>query len=289
MHKINTLVYCFLTITMLLSACSSPASMDLHSDNAMETEQVIPKSQAPLPPSNPDKLIWPEDLEYLGAFRLPDGPPEIGWEWSGSAMTYYPQGDSEGPNDEFPGSIFGTGHEWNQYVSEISIPAPLISASKDPNELPTATTLQPFMDIRAGLYDYMEIPRVGLAYIPPRDSKSSGKLCFAWAQHMGEGETNPSHGWSELDLSNPQSQGLWQIGEYWNFVTGDYMFTIPNEWADAYTGGMSLVTGRFRDGGQGTLGPSLLAISPWSEGDPPAPGTTSQPFRCSYMTAFTKE
>ncbi len=221
----------------------------------------------------PGELIQPADLVYVGAFRLPDGPPEIGWEWSGAAMTYYPAGDPGGTNDGFPGSIFGTGHDWNQYVSEISIPVPVISPGKNLDELNTATTLQDFHDIRAGLFPTFEIPRVGLEYLPPQGEQTTGKLYFAWAQHMGEGETNPSHGWSELDLADSQTAGAWRIGDYVNFVTGDYIFAIPQGWADAYTPGMYLATGRFRDGGQGAQGPSLLAYGPWNEGNPPTPNS----------------
>jgi len=91
---------------------------------------------------------------------------------------------------------------------------------------------------------------------------------------LDEGADTPSHGWAELDLANPQPAGPWRIGEYWNYVTTDYIFAIPQEWADDYTPGMRLATGRYRDGGQGSLGPSLFAYGPWNEGNPPAPGTT---------------
>ncbi len=219
-------------------------------------------------------LIQPSDLVYLGAFRLPDGPPEIGWEWSGSAMAYYPDGDPRGPADGFPGSIFGTGHDWNQYVSEISIPIPVYSQAKNLAQLNTASALQDFRDIRGNLFPPLEILRGGLEYLPPQGSQSTAKLYFAWAQHMGEGDTNPSHGWCELRLSNPGTAGLWRIGEYWNYVTGDYLFAIPQDWANAYVGGKCLATGRFRDGGQGGQGPSIFAIAPWQHGNPPAPGTT---------------
>ena len=61
------------------------------------------------------QLIQPNDLVYMGAFRLPDWPDgEIGWAWSGAAMAYYPDGDPNGPADGYPGSIFGTGHDWNR-------------------------------------------------------------------------------------------------------------------------------------------------------------------------------
>jgi len=221
-------------------------------------------------------LVQPTDLDYVGAFRLPgDAPDEIGWLWSGEALTYYPDGDPTGPDDGFPGSLFGTGHNWNQYVSEVSIPVPVISPGKNLDELNTATTLQPFQDIRGDLFDWpLEQPRAGLEYLPPQGDQDSGKLYFCWAPHLDEGASNPSHGWAGLDLANPQPAGLWRIGEYWNYVTTDYIFAIPQAWADTYTPGMGLATGRYRDGGQGSMGPSLLATGPWNEGNPPQPNGT---------------
>lgn len=238
---------------------------------------VVLRNYAPSTPTD-GTLIQPTDLVYLGAFRLPDvpGPDEYSWKWSNwaSAMAYYPDGDPAGPDDGYPGSIFGVGHDQTQYVSEINIPIPIISPGKNVNDLNTAETLQGFRDIRGGLFDYMEMPRVGLAYLLPQGEQTSGKLYFAWAPHLDEGATNPSHGWCELNLSNPQTAGAWRIGDYWNYITGDYLFPIPQEWADTYTRGMYLATGRFRDGGQGAEGPSLFAIGPWNEGNPPASGAT---------------
>jgi hypothetical protein len=103
--------------------------------------------------------------------------------------------------------------------------------------------------------------------------QATDKLYFCWGQHMQEGETAPTHGWCELDLSNSQSTGAWRIGDYWNYVTNDYLFEIPQSWADAHTPGMRLATGRFRDGGQGSMGPTLLAIGPWNQGNPPSSGS----------------
>ncbi|MFO7888800.1 MAG: hypothetical protein R6V04_00515, partial [bacterium] len=223
--------------------------------------------------------VQPDDLEYLGTFRLPDSPgtpDNVGWEWSNwsSALTYYPNGDPEGPKDGFPGSLFGVGHDHTQYVSEISIPVPVISPEKDVSELNTARTLQKFQDIKAGLFGPMELPRVGLEYLPPQGSLTTGKLYFAWAPHLNEGATDPSHGWCELVLENPQSAGTWRIDEYLNYVTGDYIFSIPPAWADINCPDMYLATGRFRDGGQGAMGPSIIAYGPWSQGDPPDAGST---------------
>jgi hypothetical protein len=243
------------------------------------------------PPSNgtTTDLIQPSDLTYQGAFRLPADPTGEGWEWSNwaSALTYYPDGDPSGPSDGYPGSLYGTGHDWYQYVAEVSIPVPVMSAGKDVNDLNTATMLQDFADIQGGLFGTMEMPRVGLAYLPPQGSQSSGKLYFAWAPHLDEGATNPSHGWSELNLSNPQSAGAWRIGEHWNYRTGDYLFDIPPTWADSHVSGRYLITGRFRDGGQDAQGPSLFAIAPWAEGNPPASGATLPATTLLLYTAVT--
>ena len=222
------------------------------------------------------QLIQPSDLMYQGAFRLPGGSGGTDWTWSGSAMTCYPGGDPGGGSDGYPGSIFATSHDYQQYASEIGIPAPVISLSKNVGELNTATTLQTFHDIRGGLFPFgsYELPRCGLEYLPARGSQTTDKLHFCWGQHNQEGETGESHGWCELNLSDPQSAGAWRIGGYWNYVTNDYIFTIPQSWADANTPGMNLATGRYRDGGQGAQGPSLLAYGPWNEGNPPPDGAT---------------
>lgn len=208
--------------------------------------------------------IQPGDLEYQGAFRLPDDP---GWEYSGYAMTYYPEGDPRGPDGGFPGSLFILGHDHHQRVSEINIPVPVLSPKKELKELTTARTLQGFKDITGGIFGYLEIPRAGLAYLSPKGAQATGKLHFCWGQHFQENA--PSHGWCELDLSKPQTAGPWLFGSYANYTTNDYLFDIPQGWADLNTPGQYLATGRFRDGHWGGQGPTLFAYGPWNDGNPP--------------------
>ena len=220
--------------------------------------------------------IQPADLVYQGAFRLPDGPEEIGWGWSGQAMTYYPGGDPDGPNDGYLGSIFGVGHDWNQHVSEISIPKPIISPIKNLNELNTAKTLQKFHNIRGNLFGEMEQARAGLEYLPKQGSQTTDKLHLAWGQHFqetGDIALRPSHMWCELDLSNPKPAGTWWIGNQSLYSTNDYIFEIPQDWADDNTPNMRLATGRYRDGGWSGQGPCLFAFGPWNEGNPPLNNT----------------
>lgn len=212
------------------------------------------------------ELLQPGALHYLGAFRLPTTPDGEAWAWSGAALTFNPEGDPGGPADGYPGSLFGTGHNWYQEVSEISIPSPLSDVVVE--DLHIARTLQPFRDIRAGLFDFgsFEIPRAALEYL-------DGRIHFAWGQHFEDSGPAATHGWTTSDLDDATAYGPWAIEGAPRYASNDYLFTIGPSWASAHTPGMPLATGRFRDGGWGGQGPSLYAYTP-GERSGPAPGTT---------------
>ncbi|MBN1272395.1 MAG: hypothetical protein JXB26_08995 [Candidatus Aminicenantes bacterium] len=228
----------------------------------------------------PVDLLRPQDLEYAGVFRLPEG--EAGsevrsWAYGGWAMTYYPGGDSEGPEDGYPGSIYGTGHAWEHQVSEISIPAP--AAVSERRELvfnrggsfPVSATLQHFRDIfQVGTF---EIPRTGMEYFPAQEGQSGGKLYLCWGAHFQE-VSDLTHGWCGLNLADPQLRGAWFINTpHHEYNTNDYIFAVQKVWADTYTPGMRLGCGRFRDGGWSGQGPALFAYGPWNQGNPPPDGS----------------
>ena len=231
--------------------------------------------------------LMPDDLEYRGAFRLPGPGGENGWGWGGNGLACRPDGDPNGPEDGYPGSLFGTGHDWYQRVSEISIPVPVISPNKNLADLNTASTLQPFTDIRALVFGNFEIPYCGLECLPPQGNQATGKLYFGWHQHAQIAPQYPTHGWCELDLSSPAPAGPWYVGDYDTYSTTDYLSAIPAEWAGAHAGGRRLVTGRMRDGGQGGQGPCLYAIAPWQEGNPPSPNAVLDALPLlQYSTAY---
>jgi hypothetical protein len=245
-----------------VDAGSDPEEAELAPDvqQPPQTESQAPSSAAALPTG---AVIMPEDLVYLGAFRLPDDP---NWEYSGHGLTYYPNGDPGGSDDGFSGSLFGVGHDQTLLVSEISIPAPVVSKNLD--DLNTALTLQPFSDITGGaITEDLALPRLGISY-----ENTTDKLHFAWGQHIQDFET--SHGWASLGLSNPQTAGTWNFGEYSNYITNDYLFEIPRNWADVYTPGQYLASGRTREGPWSGTGLALFAYGPWNDGNPPAAGAT---------------
>jgi hypothetical protein len=280
-------VFILLSLGALCCSCNFPSrstDQDLNGTGAPGGSEAVDRSQIEAGSSTerpatverselPRNLIDPADLTYLGAFRLPDVSGDSSWEYSGYAMAYNPLGDPAGPEDGFPGSLFAVGHDHQQYVSEISIPVPVLSSNKDPEELNTAGTMQPFADITDGRFGYLEIPRAGLEILPPQGEQDEWKLYFAWGQHF-EDAWNPTHGWSSLDLSAPRTAGPWHVAGFSNYITNDYLFEIPETWAAAYTPGLRLAAGRFRDGIWGGLGPTLVAIGPWLDGNPPAQGAT---------------
>lgn len=221
----------------------------------------------------PTKRFFKSDLKYIGAFKLPiNGTDTVNsWQWGGFALTYYPDGDKQGENDGYPGSLFGAGHAWEYRISEISIPKPVNSQNKNLAELPRAKTIQNFQDI-LNISGY-EIPRVGIEYLPNQGNQTSRKLYFCFGQHFQE-SGDSTHSWCDLNLSLPNKKGYWYLDvSHHEYNTNDYMFEIPSNWANKYIKGYKLATGRFRDGGWSGQGPSVFAIAPWLQGNPPADGT----------------
>jgi len=213
--------------------------------------------------------IATNQLQYCGVFRLPGPSGGSDWMYSGQGLTCYPQGDAQGPDDGYPGSLFMVGHDHQQYVAELSIPVPLISRHKILDDLNTAETLQPFADITGGLFGEMEMAVTGIACLPAQGDGNDTPLYFCRGQHIQYGEA--SHGRAHIDLSDPRPQGTWHLSNYCNYTTNDMLFEIPKGWADRYAPGQTLATGRFREGLWSGLGPALFACAPWLDGDPPPP------------------
>lgn len=249
-----------------VSATKSDQSIDdstgINSQNVEMEDKDIPEVD----------LLTAKDIEYLGSFRLPgNGERPDTFAYSGSAITFNPNGDSNGENDGFEGSLFIMGHPRLPYgelpdgnkVAEVSIPVPVISKSID--SLNTASFIQEFSDIAEGFFTSLEeLPRTAMQYFEnPDDGVES--IHLAWGQHFQEEPLTqiPSHASFSLDLLNPDLQGTWYIGNQSLYSVNNYLLDIPVSWADSYLDGFYLATGRFRDGGWSGMGPSLFAYNPW--------------------------
>jgi len=213
------------------------------------------------------------ECSYKVAFRLP-GTNDDGWGYGGGALAWYPSGDAAGADDGYPGSLFGAGLNVNNQISEISIPVPVVSASKNLSDLNTATTLQGFTDLKGPLSSILDTPPqyAGIAWLPAQSDLVSGKLYLAFGQHFQEFDS--SHLWCDTNLSSPNIAGPWQFGGYANYVTNDYLFAIPESFASTHLDGRCLASGRHREGVWSGLGPALFAAAPWADGNPPDAGTS---------------
>jgi hypothetical protein len=243
---------------------------------------LVTNHYAPPPPTN--TRLQPSDLVYLGAFRLPEGGERpFTFAYGGNAMTFNPTGNPSGAADGFAGSLFITGHDRLPYgeltngdqVAEISIPAPVIATSLA--ALHRAEFIQDFQDVAQGFFNGLdEIPRLGMQYL---DTPAGGpKIHLTWGQHMQEGEPAPSQAWFDPQLSAPNMQGTWFIGDRRPYSLTGYLVDIPEAWANAYAQGRRLGTGRYRGGGWSGMGPALFAYLPWTDNHgTPAPAGAHLP------------
>jgi hypothetical protein len=174
-------------------------------------------------PAASQVLLQPSDLQYVGAFRVPQGTSGGSTlNYGGTGLTYY-----SGRN-----SLYIVGHDWDQEVAEISIPQ-VVNSSNLAN-LKTATILQPLKDasdgksnlIKSGGAAYPNTVKVGGLFV------SGGKLIGSlYAYYDGAVEQDRSHFTSGLDLSvSGDAQGIFKVGtQYPGFVSG-YMAAIPQQY-----------------------------------------------------------
>ena len=238
-----------------------------------------------------DSMITPGNFAYLGAIR----PPHIQqngttFAYGGWGVAYRADGDPDGPDDGYPGSLFIVGHQSHQKVVEIDIPSPVNSKLKLADDLPVATILQPFDDATDGLLEEMtgqssEHFQLGGLLV------TNGQL--HWTMHKYYNVENydyPSHGTSGLNMQNSISEGLWHLGPMntgrpeWNsYKHAGYIFEIPPAEATQWFGGRHLISGlQISTGLQASSqGPAMFAYSLPPEGTPPGAMLAALPL-CWY-------
>lgn len=187
-----------------------------------------------------DKLLALTDLEYLGAFRVPQGdygsPQYSGFNYGGTALTY----------NSTNNSLFLVGHSWHQLVAEISIPQEVNSTILE--DLNTATVLQPFADPTEG--NRMNLGEGGKE-VHTSGTPLGGFLIWkntligtAYGYYDAGSTVQLSHYISGMNLaSQGDFRGMYQVGEKPvvpnpAFVDG-YMTMIPEKWQSLF-GGPSL-------------------------------------------------
>jgi PKD repeat protein len=195
-------------------------------------------------------LLHENNLQYVGAFRLPSGP--IGsstFDYGGTALAFNPSNNS----------LFLVGHDWDQEVAEVAIPSNVVNSTRV-TDLPTAAVLQPFVNVLG------EVPNMTLTNTVKIGGLmvDNGQLIgTAYEYYDGLENAVESHfRVDSLDLASAQVEGLFQVGSYGGGAVGGWMAPIPSEWQAAL--GAPYVTGQGAIPviGRTSSGPAVFGFDP---------------------------
>ena len=205
----------------------------------------------------PERLIRQADLKYLGAFRLPEGEHGASkFEYGGTAITYNPKRDS----------LFVVGHDWEQAIAEIQIPAIQTGSLA---ELQAATVVQPFVKVAARIPNYTLEDTVKVGGLLVIEDRLIGSL---YEFYDADADAKHSHFTLEdLDLANAKVTGLHTVGPQGGGFVGGYMATVPEKWRKLL--GISYLTGQAAVPiiSRTSAGPCAFGFDPKMLGDRPAP------------------
>jgi hypothetical protein len=228
-----------------------------------------------------DLLLYPSDLTYLGAFRLPNYTDGVGQiSYGGSAMAFNAANNS----------LFITGS--GGIVAEFSIPGSL-STSATLTDLPTGTTLQGFRDVSAALPS----PLTGATDGSPIGGLlvSGGKLYGTiFAYYSGASTQATSHFvLSSLDLATATVTGLYATGNGTPSarLAAGAMSPIPAAWQTALghtamSGASNLSVVSLSSQGPASVGftPSHVGVS--TDADPYVYYPVDHPLGPAYVDYF---
>lgn len=241
-----------------IASAPTPASVTAQ----VSTPTPKPTSAIKAVPEPTGDRLQPKDLTYQGAFRLPEY-----FNWGARGMSYYPHGSGGS------GSLLIIGFDLRQAeFAEVAISQPVIT--KNWQALPVATMLRAMTNFDGNIVKSVGRDTAfssGIEYVPRKGSQTSDKLYGSLDQWYGVvEETHPTIWFAEMDGSN--SRGPYHVGAqtepYHGNKVGDFLFSVPQWYADRYLRGRVLVTGKTRGAFNGSQGPTLFAFHPWDRKNP---------------------
>jgi hypothetical protein len=207
-------------------------------------------------------LIYQENLQYLGAFRVPSGTfGDSVFDYGGTALAFNPAHNS----------LFIVGHDWDQAVAEIAIPQSIVN-SNSLNNLATASVLQPFVKVLGRAPNNTLANRTvkigGLMVV------NGGLIGTAYDYYDALGTARDSHfKLSSLSLATADVTGYFQVGNLGGGFVGGYMAPVPAQWQAAF--GAPYLTGQaaLTVIGRTSAGPAAFGFDPNALGSSAAPAT----------------
>lgn len=199
-----------------------------------------------------DVLLHEADLDYVGAFRVPQG--KIGnvgqatFGYGGTAPAYNPANNS----------LFLVGHDYDQAIAEISIPE-IIDTTRI-GDLRIASMLQPFTAIQSRVPDFSLSGETKIGGLQVVNNQLVGTF---YEYYDANGDAVDSHfKLDTLNLATARVTGLNQVGNFGGGFVGGYMTPIPAEWQVAL--GAPYLTGQAALSiiGRTSAGPAAFAFDP---------------------------
>jgi hypothetical protein len=239
LHRVAACILLVL-VTQLSSGCS-PAVPERP---LLEPEHVA----APINQLLLNQLLHQQDLVYVGAFRLPAG--QIGdssFEYGGTALAFNPARNS----------LFLVGHDHQQAVAEVSIPAIRVGGIQD---LATAKILQPLVTIARRIPKYSLEGNVKIGGLLVVERRLIGTL---YEYYDGDANAVDSHfQLASHDLAKANVSGLFQVGGVGGGFVGGYMTPVPADWQAKL--GASHLTGQAALAiiGRTSCGPCAMGFEP---------------------------
>lgn len=201
-----------------------------------------------------EPLLYENDFEWIGAFRLPKGGKNQNtFSYGGRAIAYNPSRDS----------LYVVGHKHHQLVAEITIPQPVKSGEL--SELTIADIVQPFFDPTEGKLKQINPTDRNSQYIGGQLVYGKSLLVNAFSSYDAAGTQLASLFIRSDKLRADHSlRGPYLVGADAH-ITSAYMTIIPEAWRERL-GGPVLVGNCCRSIiGQHSQGPSVSVFDPESK------------------------
>lgn len=167
-------------------------------------------------------------------------------------------------------SLFLVGHDWDQAIAEVSIPAAPVK-SKRVQELPVAACVQPFVDVRKRIPNNTLTGNVKVGGLLVVGGKLIGSL---YVFYDADAKARDSHfRLDSLDLAAARVHGLYAVGKLGGGFTGGYMAEVPPEWRQTLSA--SYLTGQAALSiiGRTSSGPAVFGFDPARLGPAASPAT----------------
>jgi hypothetical protein len=166
-----------------------------------------------------EQRVQASDLTYVGAFRLPSGADDQHtFKYGGRGLAF----------DARNRGLWMIGHDQQQWIAEVSIPAP--SPSTTLADLPRAALLQDWRDLLAGSMGPIGQSGVFVGGVLPW---GDGLVLSAYTYYDANKKATTSHVFVGPDGA---VQGPYRVGAGNPGLTAGYMAPIPDEWRSALGG-----------------------------------------------------